>query len=403
MLTAEDVEAARDVVAPVVHRTPMEPSATFSRFAACNVHLKLENLQRTGSFKVRGATNKIASLTPQEREQGVVAASAGNHAQGVAFAAKRAGIPATIVMPTDAPISKAQAVEGYGATLVLQGADYQEAYEHARTLQDEDDLTFVHAFDDEAVMAGQGTLAYEILDDLPDVDTVIVGVGGGGLIAGVATVLKAHDPSIRVVGVQPQGANSLARSLQKGEVVRLDHVDTIADGLAARAPGRAPFDVIRERVDDVVTVTDDEISSAILLLLERAKTVVEGAGAASLAALLSGRVDVAEDEDVACVLSGGNIDVTLLDHIIRRGLAETGRSVRLRTVLPDRPGALDGLLSVLAEQRANIREIHHDRNRLDVAVDEAVVEVTVDTRGHEHVQEILDELRTQGYRVDLER
>jgi threonine dehydratase len=401
MLGAEDVREARKVVRDVVHRTPINASRTFSEMAGANVHLKLENLQRTGSFKVRGATNKIMSLPPPERERGVVAASAGNHAQGVAFAARRADVPATIVMPEGAPISKAQAVRSYGADLVLEGADYAEAAEHARRIAEERGATKIPAFDDEAIMAGQGTLGLEILEDLPDVDAVVTGVGGGGLISGLATVMKDHDPTIDVVGVQPEGASSLKPSLEAGEVVTLDGVETIADGLAARAPGERTFEVIRERVDDVAVVSDDEIAQAILLLLERAKNVVEGAGAASLAAVLDADLGFDGDDDVVAVLSGGNIDVTLLDHIIRRGLGETGRSLRFRTVLEDKPGELGQLATLLADLKANIREIQHHRGRVGVGVDQATVELVVDARGPEHVAEVVQTLEDEGYPVEV--
>ena len=395
--TLADVETARKRMAGVAHHTPMSPSSTFSERTGADVWLKLENLQRTGSFKVRGAYNKIASLTERERERGVVAASAGNHAQGVALAARLAGIPATIVMPERASLAKAEAVKGYGAELILQGRDYNEAEAAALAIAKERGMTFVHAFNDPMVIAGQGVVALEVLDDLPDVDTLVVGVGGGGIVAGMAIAAKARRPGVRIVGVEPTGAAKLPESLRKGRVEPLASVATIADGLATRRVGDLPFEAIRAHVDEVVQVDDDDIAMAILLLLERAKTVVEGAGAVGLAALLGGRFRVRPGEKVAIVLSGGNIDVTLLDHILQRGLAQTGRSLRVRTVLEDRPGALRDLLALLADLRANVEGVEHDRTRRDVALGKAVVELRLDTRSPEHVAEVLAALQAKGY------
>ncbi|MGQ0535068.1 MAG: threonine ammonia-lyase, partial [Methanobacteriota archaeon] len=308
MLDLRDIEAARGRIRGAIHHTPLVQSASFSSMTGSDLYLKLENLQRTGSFKVRGAYNKILTLKPEERGKGVIAASAGNHAQGVALAAREAGIPATIVMPADAPIPKVEATRNYGAEVVLFGRDYQEAYEHARSLQGKSGATFIHAFDDDDVIAGQGTLGLEILEDLPDADVVLVGVGGGGLVAGIATAVKARRSGAEVVAVEAKGAGSLGRSFPQGRIVPIETVDTIADGLGARAIGERPFALIRKFVDRVVTVDDSEIATAILHLLERAKTVAEGAGAAALAACLSGKVDIAGKKAVALV-SGGNIDI----------------------------------------------------------------------------------------------
>ncbi|HVL49434.1 MAG TPA: threonine ammonia-lyase [Candidatus Thermoplasmatota archaeon] len=401
LVTLADVERARVAIRGVVHHTPLTPSATFSDLSGAEVALKLENLQRTGSFKIRGAYNKIATLSPGERAKGVVAASAGNHAQGVALAARLAGIPATIVMPKNAPISKAAAVRGYGAKLVPHGVDYAEAEEKAFEIQKETGATFVHAFNDPAVIAGQGTLGLEILDDMPDVETVVVPIGGGGLASGVGAAIKAKRPDVRVVGVVPEGAASLPESLKKGAIVTLDRVQTIADGLATRKVGSLTFDHIRKHVDDVAVVGDDETAKAILLLLERAKTVVEGAGAVGLAAILSGRVKL-DGRKTVVILSGGNIDVTLLDTIIQRGLVRTGRSLSLATVVDDKPGALRDLLGVLAALGANVEAIEHDRARLDVGVGRARVLVRLATRGPEHVEEILAALAAKGYATDAD-
>ena len=397
--TLADVEAARARLRGVVHRTPVTPSATFSERTGGDVWLKLENLQRTGSFKIRGAYNKIASLAPEARARGVVAASAGNHAQGVALGARLAGIPATLVMPERASITKAEAVRGYGAELLLHGRDYNEAEAKAKAIRDERGMTFVHAFDDADVIAGQGTIGLEILEDVPDVETVIVPVGGGGLIAGVAMAIQATRPDVRVVAAEPDGAAKLPASLEKGRVEPLASVQTIADGLATRRVGDVTFGLIRQHVREAVQVGDDDTAMAILLLMERAKTLVEGAGAVGLAALLAGKVKLRPGEKTVVLLSGGNIDVTLLDHILQRGLAQTGRSLRLATVLDDRPGALRDLLALLASLGANVDSIEHDRTRMDVALGKAEVHLRLLTRSAEHVAEILAAMEKAGYQA----
>lgn len=397
--TLSDVEAARKRLHGVVHRTPVTPSHTFSERTGADVHLKLENLQRTGSFKIRGAYNKIASLEAAQRASGVVAASAGNHAQGVALGAKLAGIPATIVMPERASITKAEAVRGYGAELILFGRDYNEAEARAKQIEKERGMAFVHAFNDSLVMAGQGTLGLELIEDVPDVETILVPVGGGGLLAGIATAVKAKRPDVRVIGVEATGASKLGDSLRKGSTQMLPSVNTIADGLAARKIGDYCFEAIQKHVTEVVSVDEDEIAAAILLLLERAKTLVEGAGAVALAGLLSGQVKTKPGERVAVVLSGGNIDVTLLDHILQRGLSQTGRLVTIRTVLEDRPGALRDLLSLLATLGANVESIEHQRTKLDISLGKAEVHLRLDTRSAEHVSEILKVMNEKGYAV----
>jgi threonine dehydratase len=400
MLELADVLEARERVAETARRTPLEYSNTFSEMTGAEVHLKLENFQRTGSFKIRGATNRIATLTDDQRAAGVVTASAGNHAQGVALAASRAGVDAKIVMPEGAPISKLHATEHYGADVVLHGVDYDAAAEHAHELEREEDRTYVHAFDDEMVMAGQGTLGLEVYDELPELDTAVVGIGGGGLISGVSTALKGLSDDVRVVGVQADGAASTARALEKGRPVELDGVDTIADGIATRSVGERTFPVIRERVDEVVTVDDAAIAEAITYLLERSKTLVEGAGAVPLAALLSDAFDYGEGEVVVPFLCGGNIDLNLLTTVIMRGLVSNGRYVKLRTVLKDRPGALEELLAVIAEHRANIYAIQHDRTSRNIGMDDTEVELDLETRGPDHVESLLAALRERGYEVE---
>ena len=401
MLELSDVLAARDRVAETSRHTPLEYSHTLSSLTGADVHLKLETFQRTGAFKIRGATNRIATLPETDRAAGVITASAGNHAQGVALAATRMGVDAKVVMPEHAPISKVEATRSYGADVVLEGVDYDAAAAYAHELEREEGRYYLHAFDDEMVMAGQGTIGLEIYEDLPGVETVLVPIGGGGLISGIATALKGKNPDVRVVGVQAEGASSVVPSLRAGERVELDAVDTIADGIATRTVGQKTFAVIRERVDEVVTVSDDEIAVALTTLLERGKTLVEGAGAVPLAALLFDRFDYDDDETIVPALCGGNIDMNTLTTVIVRGLVETGRYLRFRTVLEDRPGALEELVAIIAGHDANIYAIQHDRTSRDVAMNDAEVELDVETRGPGHVEELVGALDDAGYEVDV--
>ncbi|MFB6252607.1 MAG: threonine ammonia-lyase [Halobellus sp.] len=401
MLSLADVEAAHDRIADVVRHTPLEYSYAFSEMTGADVHLKLETFQRTGAFKIRGATNRIATLSESERDAGVVTASAGNHAQGVALAATRAGTDSKIVMPEHAPISKVEATERYGGQTVLHGADYDDAQSKAHEIEQAEGRTYVHAFDDERVMAGQGTIGLEIVEDCPDVETVLVPVGGGGLISGIATAMKARNRDVRVIGVQAEGAASLPQSLTAGEIRELDSVNTIADGIATRKVGETPFEVIREHVDEVVTVPDEEIAVALTYLLERSKTLVEGAGAVPMAALLFGRFDYDDGETIVPALCGGNIDTNQLTTVLVRGLVETGRYLKIRTVLRDRPGALEDLVEIISDRRANIYAIQHDRTSRDVAMNEADVEIDIETRGHDHIDELLAALRDAGYEVEV--
>jgi threonine dehydratase len=401
MLSLSDVEAARERLGGVARHTPMDHSHTFSDWVGAEIHLKLENMQRTGSFKIRGASNRIQQLSADEQARGVVTASAGNHAQGVALAATRAGVDSKIVMPEFAPISKVRATERYDAEVVLSGEDYAAAAETAHQLEERENRTYIHAFDDEAVMAGQGTIGLEIMDDCPAVDTVVVPIGGGGLIAGIATAVKGINPDVRIVGVQAEGASSAAESLQKGQRVTLDSVDTIADGIATRSVGAKTFEVITERVDEVVTVNDREIAMALVSLLERSKTLVEGAGAVSVAALLENRFAFDETEVIVPACCGGNIDLNVLQTVITRGLVERGRFLRIQTILKDRPGALEHLTEVIAANRANIHAIQHDRASKDVALNAADVELDLETRGHDHAAELVTSLEEHGYEVKI--
>jgi threonine dehydratase len=401
MIELADVLDARERVAATARHTPLDYSHTFSSMTGADVHLKLETFQRTGSFKIRGATNKIATLSEEQQDAGVVTASAGNHAQGVALAATRIGVDSKIVMPEHAPVSKVTATRNYGAEVVLHGADYDEAAEKAHEIERAEDRVYVHAFDDPMVMAGQGTIGLEVLEELPEVDTLLVPIGGGGLISGIATAVKAKNPETRVVGVQAEGASSVADSLQKGEIVEREHVDTIADGIATRKVGTQTFEVIRERVDEVVTVSDAETAVALTTLLERGKTLVEGAGAVPLAALLEGKFDYDDDEVIVPCLCGGNIDLNVLTTVIMRGLVETGRYLRIRTILKDRPGELERLVQIISDARANIHAIEHDRAGKDVAMNAAEVELDLETKGPDHAEALLEALREDGYEVDV--
>ncbi|MFC4249169.1 threonine ammonia-lyase [Natribaculum luteum] len=401
MLELSDILEARERVRETSRHTPLTYSYTYSAMTSADVSLKLENFQRTGAFKIRGATNRIATLSAAEKEAGVVTASAGNHAQGVALAASRVGVDSKIVMPENAPISKVKATQAYGAEVVLAGGDYDEAAERAHEIERGEGRTYVHAFDDEYVMAGQGTIGLEILEDRPDVETVVVPIGGGGLISGIATAIKEKKPDARVIGVQAEGASSLVQSLEKGEVVTREGVETIADGIATRSVGEKTFPIIERYVDEVVTVSDPEIAMAVVYLLERSKTLVEGAGAVSLAAMLFEKFDFDDDEVIVPTISGGNIDLNTLTTVIVRGLVETGRYLKIRTVLKDRPGALEDLLAIISGHRANIYAIQHDRTSRDIGMSDTEVEIDLETRGHDHVEELIAAVEKQGYEVEV--
>jgi threonine dehydratase len=361
--------------------------------AGREVWLKAENLQRTGSFKIRGAANCIAMLSEEERAAGVVAASAGNHAQAVAWAAREAGIEATIFMPQDTPVAKVEATQNYGARIELGGEMFDDAFDAARAYADTTGATFVHAFEDERVIAGQGTIGLELAEQLPAVATVVVPIGGGGLAAGVATVLKELRPELQIVGVQPAACAPFTGSPARGF--------TIAEGIAVKRPGELTSSIVRDKVDDIVTVTDEEISQAIVLLLERAKLLVEGAGAAPLAALLNGRM--AGTGPVAILLSGGNIDPTLLITVMRHGLTLAGRYLVLRSRVPDRPGELVKLLSRIAEERVNLLSVEHHREGMQMTIGETEVELTLVTRDEAHCEALMAAISRWGYPVERVR
>lgn len=397
-VTLQRILEARQAVAGFAKETPLLSVPSISRQAGRPVLLKAECLQRTGAFKVRGAYNKIRQLPSDEREKGVIAASAGNHAQGVALAAQGLGIPAVVVMPSGAPITKVQATRGYGAQVILAGQGYDEAYQKALEVHRESGAAFLHAFDDPAVIAGQGTIGLEILDQAPlDLETVIVPIGGGGLISGIATAIKSLRPKVRVIGVQASGAPSMYRAFTGEDRGTEAPVRTIADGIAVKRPGTLTSEIIKTLVDDIVLVDEEEIAASILLLLELAKLMVEGAGAVSLAAALGGRVP--GTGPAAVVVSGGNIDVNILSRIIERGLVRAGRYVRLGTMVPDRPGELQKLLSLVARTGANVISVHHERWLSRIAVGEVEVDLALETRDTDHARELVEVLNHEGYRV----
>lgn len=401
MIELSDIRAAHERIREEIVHTPCTRSLGFDDLVPCRLFFKLENLHRTGSFKERGALNKLLSLSADERERGVVTASAGNHAQGLAFHAHRLGIPVTVVMPEATPLIKTARTRSAGAEVVVHGRSYDEARREAER-REEEGLVMVPAFDDDAVIAGQGTVGLEIVEQVEDVDLVLVPVGGGGLVAGTATALKALRPDVRVVGVQAAAAPSARAALLEGRPVEIESTTTIADGIAVKRVGDRTFPHLRDRVDDIVTVSEEEIATAILLLLEREKTVAEGAGAVTLAALLGERVPASEDRTVVLVLSGGNIDVNMISRIIDRGLVSDGRLARLMVKLPDRPGSLADLTRVVAEAGANVLEIHHRRAFADISVGDVEVVLHLETRGREHVEEIIGVLEEHGLRAEEE-
>lgn len=396
MLSVNDFQTAAGRLKNVIHTIPLSSSKTFSEMSGAEVYLKYENQQKTGSFKVRGAYNKIMKRYEEGGLSAVVASSAGNHAQGVAFAASQIGVPATIVMPRSTPIAKVSATEGYGAKVVLHGSIYDEAYAKACEIVEEEGAEFIHPFDDEDVMAGQGTIALEILSDLPTVDMIFVPAGGGGLVSGIAACAKQINPRIQIIGVQAEGANSIVASFQKEHVIPSSRVHTIADGIAVKTPGAKTMQYINQYVDQMVTVSDAEIAGAILLLLERTKQVVEPAGAASLAAVLNHKADIA-GKKVCCVLSGGNIDVSFIHKVVEKGLVTRGRHLKFSTVMPDAPGSLERFAHLVAEQNANVILFNHDRVQADLDIGDAIIHVVCEVGGKEHGQRLLDTLRKNGY------
>ena len=391
-----DVLTARERLRGSIYESPCPHSIMLSALTGQQVYLKLENLQMTGSFKERGALNRIALLTPEQAARGVIAASAGNHAQGVAYHATKRGIHALIVMPLTTALVKVTATRNFGAEVLLHGANYDEACAEAVRLCDEQHFTFIHPFDDPAVMAGQGVIGLELLEQVPQLEAVVVPIGGGGLIGGVACAIKESRPQVRVVGVQTSRLPSMRAAIEAHHPVTVGPATTIADGIAVRRAGDLTFPLVERYVDEIVTVEEDEIASAILMLLEREKTLAEGAGAAALAALLEHRTSL-HGAHTAVLVGGGNIDVTLLERIIERGLVKDGRLVRLRIVLLDKPGALHELTRLIASQRANIIDTLHNRAYYGVNLGDTVIDITMETRGPQHVAELLAALTAEGY------
>ena len=396
MLTLDKVYHAAYVLKDIVRKTALIESPKLN--PECKLYLKTENLQVTGSFKVRGAGYKISQLTEEEKARGVIACSAGNHAQGVALAARNYGIKSVICLPDGAPISKVEATKSYGAEVVMVPGVYDDAYKRALELRDEMGYSFVHPFNDDDVIAGQGTIALEILEELQDIDAVVVPIGGGGLISGVAYTLKQLNPDIKVYGVQASGAPSMYNSIKHGKIERLESVSTIADGTAVKEPGDNTFKLISKYVDDVVTVTEGEISSAILGLIEQHKLIAEGAGAVSVAAVMFNKVPV-KGKKVVALVSGGNIDVTILSRVIKRGLLMSGRNHTLCIELMDKPGQLKQVSAIIAELGANVISIHHERASETMDINGCYLRIVLETRNHEHINEITDALTNAGFKL----
>ena len=396
MIGLSDIQAALGRIRDAIRVSPCTDSEAFSALTNNSVFLKLDNQQRTGAFKERGALNKLLTLNKEELARGVIAASAGNHAQGVAYHAGRQGVRARIVMPLTTPLTKVSSTRAYGAEVILHGANYDEAYEKAVEQSRQEGFTLVHAFDDDAVIAGQGTLGLEILQQHPDIEAIVAPIGGGGLIGGIACAVKETNPAVRVFGVQPARIPSMKRAVAEGRPVTLSPAKTIADGIAVRRAGERTLPLVQKYVDEIVTVEEEEIANAILLLLEREKTLAEGAGAAAIAAVLNHKLPL-KNKRIAVLVCGGNIDVTLLARIIERGLVKDGRLVRLRVHLPDYPGALYRLTGILADHRANIVETAYDRAYHGVNLGDTAIDITMETRGPDHIAELLAALVSAGY------
>lgn len=396
MLTIDNVYRASHALKGIARKTDVIPAPKLCE--GVDLYLKTENLQVTGSFKVRGAYYKMTCLTDEEKARGVIACSAGNHAQGVALAAKKNGIKAVICLPDGAPISKVEATKSYGAEVCLVEGVYDDAYQKALQLRDEKGYTFIHPFNDEDVIAGQGTIALELADQIPDLDAVLVPVGGGGLISGIAYTIKTLNPKVKVYGVQAKGAPSMKNAIEHGEVEELPSVSTIADGIAVKKPGDLTYELCSKYVDEIVTVTDDEISAAILALMEQHKLVTEGAGAVSVAAAMFHKVDL-KGKKAVCLLSGGNIDVTILSRVIKRGLLMSGRNCQLMIELMDKPGQLKNVSRIIADLGGNVTSVHHERAQEGADVNGCYLRIVLETRNFEHIAEIKKALRDFGFKL----
>lgn len=384
----------------IIHKTPLDYSRTFSEMSGNNIYLKLENLQKTGSFKVRGSFHKINSLQKEDISKGVVAASAGNHAQGVAYASSMLNIPCTIVMPKGAPLSKVQATKEYGAKVELQGNAFDDALEFALDMKDKMDATFVHAFDDEAIITGQATVGLEIIDQLSSVDAIICPVGGGGLISGVAFAAKETNPSIKVYGVEAEACPSMFQSLKEDKLVTVDDSPTMADGIAVKRPGHHPFQLVQQYVDGIYTVNEMEIAQTMLLLLERNKILVEGSGAVSLTAMLYEKIPI-RGKNVVSIISGGNVDVSFIQRIIERGMVEAGRFTQFHIILKDKPGNLEKLLQIITEKEGNILDISLNHMGNKIFPNYAGLSVSIETKDSNHIEEIYSALKNRGYNPEI--
>jgi threonine dehydratase len=402
MVKLADVHAARGRIRSGIVHTPCKPSQAFQEEVPGHLFWKFENLQRTGSFKDRGALNKLLLLSAEEKERGVVTASAGNHAQALAYHASRLGVVSTVVMPEFTPLIKVVNTRRFGARVIQTGATLSDGFKEVHRLVEEEGLTLVHPFDDEAVIAGQGTIGLELAEQVEEVGTVVVPIGGGGIISGIAVALKTLKPSVRVVGVEAEAAASAKASREAGGIVAIESTETLADGIAVKRIGERTYPLIQEYVDDIVTVAEEEIATAVLRLLEREKTVVEGAGAVPLAALMTGKIPVKADERVVGILCGGNIDVNMISRIIERGLVGDGRMAYLVVKVRDRPGSLAGLTELVARMGANVLDIHHRRGFADIRVGDVEIVLQLETRGRDHVAEIIQALEAQGVKVERE-
>ncbi len=396
MITLKDIEQAKDRLQNVIQKTPLAYAPVLSKLLDSNIYLKKENLQITGSFKIRGAFNKLATLSNEEKSCGVVAASAGNHAQGIAYSANYFNIKATIVMPEATPLTKVSGVRSHGAEVILHGASYDEAYEYALTYAKDNNSTFVHPYADDKVISGQGTLALEILEQLDSIDIILIPIGGGGLITGMATVIKELKPNVKIVGVVASGANAMKQSFESNEIKTVKKVKTIADGIAVKNVMPKMYDYVKDVVDEIVEVSDNEVANAILTLMEKQKIIVEGAGATPLAAILHNKIDV-RNKNVVLPLSGGNIDVSMLSLIIEKGLVKSARKMNLIITLMDKPGTLKKLTDVFEKVDANIVQIDYDRDSVSLDFGEANITIALETKGEEHQELLKEQLTKNGY------